>query len=111
MAAPNIAGLSALLVQDLARSRPELGAAERLELATALLMNTATIPTDASGTPYPPRQVGAGLAQVDRALASPVTATADGSAALALRQIEGPTTFTVTLTNHSGADASYTLPA
>ncbi|RRD23366.1 S8 family serine peptidase [Actinomyces bowdenii] len=111
MAAPNIAGMSALMHQALAQRHPGLSGTERMDLATRLLMNTAAIPTDAAGTPFPPRQVGAGLAQVDRALASPVSAAVDGRPAVALREVGGPTTMTLTLTNHSQAEAAYTLPA
>ncbi|BDA64115.1 S8 family serine peptidase [Actinomyces capricornis] len=111
MAAPNIAGLGALMHQALSQRHPDMTPTERLDLSTALLMNTALIPTYDNGIPLLPRQVGAGLARVDEALASPVSATVEGRAAAALRQITGPTTFTVTLTNHSEADAVYTVPA
>lgn len=111
MAAPNIAGISALMHQALVQRHPDMAPTERLDLSTALLMNTALIPTYGNGIPLLPRQVGAGLARVDQALASPVSATVEDRAAAALRQITGPTTFTVTLTNHSEADAAYTVPA
>nr|WP_306814302.1 S8 family serine peptidase [Actinomyces bowdenii] len=111
MATPNIAGMSALMHQALAQRHPDLSPTERMDLAARLLMNTATIPTSAEGIPFLPRQVGAGLARVDRALASPVSATVDGRPAVALRELSGPATMTLTLTNHSQAEASYTVPA
>lgn len=111
MAAPNVSGTGALLLHDLATRSPQVQGSERIDLAKTLLMNTASVPTAADGSPAAPRQVGAGLAQIDKALASPVSATVDGSPSVALREVKAPRTFTVTLTNHSGADASYSLPA
>lgn len=109
MASPNVAGLSALMIQDLAKRYPKLTRTQRLDLAATLLMNTAMIP-EHEGVPYAPRQVGAGLAQVDRALSSDVTATVDGQASAALRQMNGPKSFTVTLTNRGTKAVSYRVP-
>lgn len=111
MAAPNVSGMSALLLHDLATRSPGMPAAERIDLAKTLLMNTAAIPSTTAGTPAAPRQVGAGLAQIDKALDTPVTATVDGSPSVALREVSAPRTFTVTLTNRGDADATYTVPA
>lgn len=111
MAAPNVSAMGALLLHDLAARYPQAQGAERIDLAKTLLMNTARVPSAADGSPAAPRQVGAGLAQIDKALASPVSATVDGAPSVALREVNAPRTLTVTLTNHSGADASYTLPA
>src|SRR5690606_19299613 len=83
MASPNVAGLSALILQHLERTRPEVTGAQRVDLAKILLMNTALVPTDEAGVPYSPRQIGAGLAQVDKALDSEVIATVDGEGAAA----------------------------
>ncbi|QKD78915.1 S8 family serine peptidase [Actinomyces marmotae] len=111
MAAPNVAAMGALLLHDLAARFPQTQGAERIDLARTLLMNTARVPSAADGSPAAPRQVGAGLARIDKALASPVSATVDGAPSVALREVSAPRAFTVTLTNHSGADASYALPA
>jgi lactocepin len=112
MASPNVAGMSALVLQHLERTRPEVSGAERVGLAKVMLMNTATVPlVEGSAVPSAsPRQVGAGLARVDRALDSHVIATVDGEGAAALREIDGPATFTVTLTNSEGTDAEFALP-
>lgn len=110
MASPNVAGLSALVLQHLEQARPELSGAERVDLATVMLMNTAQIPVDEQGVPYSPRQVGAGLARVDRALDSAVIATVDGQGAAALREVDGPASFTVTLDNAGDTDASFEIP-
>lgn len=110
MASPNVAGLSALIFQHLKETRPEISGAERVDLATVMLMNTAQIPADENGVPYSPRQVGAGLARVDRALDSAVIATVEGRGAAALREVEGPASFTVTLDNAGPTDLSFEIP-
>ncbi len=111
MASPNVAGLSALVMQHLDEIAPELSGAERVDLATVLLMNTAMIPVDDDGVPYSPRQIGAGLAQVDKAVDSDVIATVDGEGAAALREIGGSASFTVTLRNFGDTEAAFSVPA
>lgn len=110
MASPNVAGLSALVLEHLEEIRPEVTGAERVDLAKIMLMNTAMIPADAEGVPYAPRQVGAGLAQVDTALDSSVIATVEGGGAAALREIDGSAGFTVTLTNSGEEAATFEIP-
>ncbi len=114
MATPNVSGLASLMVEEYAERFPALSAAERAELIRVALMNTARIPADDRSVAYAPRQVGAGLAQVDKALATGVYATVEDQpdkAAVALRQVDGERSFTVTLTNRSGQDVRYTVPA
>ena len=113
MASPNVAGMTALVLQHLEQTRPDVTGAARVDLAKIMLMNTAMIPVE-EGSDVPsasPRQVGAGLAQIDRALDSQVIATVDGEGAAALREITGPATFSVTLTNSGDAAAEFTLPS
>lgn len=110
MATPNVSGMLALAVQDLSKKRPELSRTERLKVAETALMNTALIP-EKDGVPYAPRQVGAGLAQIDKALATDVLATVDGHGAAALHEVKGAKTFDVTLTNSGNKDRTFTVPA
>ena len=107
MASPNVAGTAALLYQNLRA----LSGAERAHAAEIRLMNTASILKDSNGIPYAPRQIGAGLVQVDRALATTVTATVDGEPYVALREVRGTRSFDVTLTNTGDAPVSYTIPS
>lgn len=111
MASPNVAGVLALVLEHLKQARPDVTGAARVDLAKTMLMNTALVPTDDNGVPFSPRQVGAGLAQVDRALATDVTATVDGVAAAALRQVNGSASFTVTLNNTGDQPRTFTVPA
>ena len=110
MAAPNVSGVSALLVQDFRERFPNLSGnelADRLEVA---LQNTADIPATNEGTPLSPRQIGAGLARADRALDTDVFATVDGAAEVALYEVNGRTNFTVTLENLGDEAVTYTVP-
>ena len=111
MASPNVAGMAALVLEHLEENRPEVTGAERVDLAKVMLMNTALFPATEDGVPSAsPRQIGAGLAQVDKALDSQVIATVDGQGGAALREIDGSASFTVTLTNSGAQDVSFTLP-
>lgn len=111
MAAPNLSGLTALVLENLAKQYPSITGPARLDMAKALLMNTAQIPATAQGVPYAPRQIGAGLARVDKALSTSVVATVDGQPSAALHQVNGSTPFTVTLTNHGSTAVEYQVPA
>lgn len=111
MATPNLAGLSALLFEAYAKKYPTLSRAELVPLIETTLMNTAQPPVNDDGVPYGPRRIGAGLAQVDRALDTDVTATVDGSPSVALREVNSARTFTITLTNRGSKAVTYTVPA
>ncbi|WP_394263900.1 S8 family serine peptidase [Trueperella sp.] len=110
MAAPNVSGVSALLVQEFRDRYPNLSGnelADRLEIA---LQNTADIPMTADGVPLSPRQIGAGLARADLALENEVFATVDGAAEVPLYEVNGRTNFTVTLENFGDEAVTYTVP-
>ena len=111
MASPNVAGLSALVIEHLNKTRPEVTGAERVDLAKVMLMNTAVVLKDDNGVPFSPRQIGAGLARVDAALASTVTATVEGEGGAALREVSGSGSFTVTLTNFGKEDRTFSVPS
>lgn len=78
MAAPQIAGMSALLLQYLQEQYPQLTDAQLHTVAESLLMSTATPVMEYEGIPYSPRKQGAGLANVRDAIASPVYLTVQG---------------------------------
>lgn len=73
MAAPHVAGGSALVQQHLKEKYPDLGVKERSKLAKLLLMNTADVIEDADGQPFSPRRQGAGMMQTYNAVKTPVT--------------------------------------
>lgn len=111
MAAPNIAGVSAMVMSEYKERYPDLSPEEILDRTETSLINTAIIPTNDAGVPSAPRQIGAGLGNVSHALDNWVFATVDGSPSLALREVNGPRTFTVTLENTGTEVATYTIPA
>ena len=67
MAAPNLSGAMACMLQYLANTRPDLDRVGRMELAEALLVSTAKVLTDADGRIYSPRKQGAGLVDLKAA--------------------------------------------
>lgn len=110
MAAPHVAGVAALMIQKAegdgtGRSRAEVVLRNRVALS-----NTALI-LDHDGVPYAPRQVGAGLVQVDDALDTQVYATVGGEPVVALKEVDGSTSFTVTLENDGDIDRAFTAGA
>ena len=110
MASPNVAGMSSLILQKYKERFPEVRGSDLSKLVKISLMNTALAAKSENGLPYLPRQVGAGLAQVDMALDSSVFATVDGSPSVSLREVNGARSFTVTLQNHGQHDATFNVP-
>ena len=90
---------------------PGMGGLEDVTLFSGSLRRSEGLALRDALAAKPGQQVGAGLAQIDKALDTPVTATVDGSPSVALREVNAPRTFTVTLTNRGDADATYTVPA
>ena len=79
MAAPQIAGLAALVKQYIETSGVTVDGLNERALMHSLLMSTAQPIVDAvSGGYYPVFQQGAGMANVERAVSTPVTITVDG---------------------------------
>lgn len=99
MAAPHVAGASALIIQKF----KETGYAYKAEDVRAVLANTAKIlmdPRTKKQTPYPIRQQGAGRIQVDQAIKTNVIATYGEEPAVNLRAFtEREKTFSITLRN------------
>ena len=109
MATPNLSGLSALLVEAYGEKYPEITGAQRVDLIKTTLMNTALIP-EVDGVPFAPRQIGAGLAQVNNALSTDVILTSNSKPYIELKEVNEARTITVTLKNLGTAEAKYTIP-
>lgn len=96
MATPHVAGGAALVLQSLIESG-EVRSMETALKAKLMLMNTSKIiydETSTENTPYSPRKQGAGLMQIDKAIASPAyiydrNASLEKAGAVALKEIEG----------------------
>ena len=112
MAAPNVSGLSALVMQSYKNRFPHLSAKALATRVEQALMNTAQVLKNDNGVPYAPRQIGAGLAQVDKAVDTNVIATVDDTdnAYAQLRQVNGPRTISVKLHNIGNSDAQFDIP-
>lgn len=81
MAAPAVAGMSALLLQYLRRAYPDLTDAQMHTITEALLMSTAAavVDPDNPAIHYSPRKQGAGNANIYNAITSPAYLTVNGS--------------------------------
>lgn len=115
MAAPNVSGLSALVMESYKNRFPKLNKSEMATRVSQALMNTASIighkdSASSKKIPYAPRQIGAGLAQVDKAVATDVIATVNGNSYVALRQVNGDRKFTVKLHNYGDKAVTYEVP-
>ena len=116
MSAPQIAGVSALVLQYLHNEYPNATDGELRELALALMMSTADPIIDAnSGVEASPRQQGAGLIDAAEAVSSGAYLTVGGNRPKVElgddRWAEGSFTFSFEIHNTTDAALSYTLDA
>lgn len=114
MAAPHVAGGSALVQQYLQKDErfDDLSAGERTALAKVLLMNTAETIDDLNGQPFSPRRQGAGMMQTYNAVDTPVyfVNNKSGQAKVELKDFTSKTfEMTFTATNVSTEEASYAV--
>ncbi|QGS69556.1 S8 family serine peptidase [Oceanobacillus sp. 143] len=120
MAAPHVAGGSALVLQRVDEEFGLEGKA-RVELAKNILMNTSepvidkgTI-NDMFGTevPYSPRRQGAGIMQLHKAISTPVVVTeaTTGEAKAALKEVGDKINFKLEAKNYSNERVSYDVAA
>ncbi|WP_139891364.1 Ig-like domain-containing protein [Bacillus sp. D386] len=113
MAAPHVAGGSALVLEYVEKNFPNLEGKDKVQRAKTLLMNTSETIKDPLGTTYySPRRQGAGVMKLNSAITSPVyvvnKGTDDGK--VTLKEISNDKfSFTLTATNFSEKDATYTV--
>ncbi|MDY5584905.1 MAG: S8 family serine peptidase [Arcanobacterium sp.] len=107
MAAPHVAGVMALMLQQSAKDFPNLSRAEQIIRSRTALSNTAEIPMVDDVVPHAPRQIGAGLVQVQDAINTRVLATVENKPVAELREVKGSETFTVTLKNESATAQTF----
>lgn len=103
MAAPHIAGASAIMLEYVNDKFPALTAVEKGKLAKALMMSTA-VPVKINGVEHSPRQQGAGLLDLKAAVSTDVYAYATATpkeAKLALGELDKVFSFNVCLENFS----------
>ncbi len=114
MAAPHVAGGSALVLQRVNQLFPDLTGADKVKRAKLLLMNTAKTVKDPdnSSLAYSPRRQGAGLMQLHSAVTTPVYVVNKGTneGKVELKEISSDSfTMTITATNFSQHDATYNV--
>lgn len=103
MASPHVAGAVALIKQGLRQKYPELSGGELTALVKNLLMSTATIHTNSeTGAFTSPRQQGAGIINVDKALKSDLYVTnSKGYGSVSLYNVGDQLRFDVVVHNRS----------
>lgn len=118
MATPQVAGMSAIVLQYLHKNAPDLTEAELHTVAEALLMSTATPVMESDDAAYSPRKQGAGAANVYDAINSPVYLTVQNGAELTPKVSFGDDaaktgvySFSFTMNNLSDRAQSYLLDA
>jgi len=116
MAAPHVAGGSALVLQRVQQLFPTLTGAEKVKRAKLLLMNTAKPVTDPDNNNiyYSPRRQGAGLMQLHSAVSTPIYVVNKGTneGKVELKEINNDSfTMTLTATNFSKQDVTYNVDA
>ncbi len=79
MATPNLAGVSALMIEYLNKTKPELNSEERLALINQIQMSTSAIVLNEEGNPYSPRKQGSGLANLYSSINTKAYLSVDGS--------------------------------
>lgn len=103
MASPHVAGAVALIKQGLRQKYPDLSGGELTALVKNLLMSTATIHTNPeTGAFTSPRQQGAGIINVDKALKSDLYVTNNkGYGSVSLYNVGDQLRFDVVVHNRS----------
>ena len=112
MAAPNVSGATALIIQGLKENGIELEGRELVEFVKKSIINTAEPLTETNAfgeeLPYSPRRQGAGMIQAESAIENRVLVTGDsGEATISLKEIGEKTEFEITLKNYSDKEESY----
>ena len=115
MATPQVAGVTALVLQYLKEQFPDATEAQRRVLVDSLLMSTAVAVIDNdSGVEASPRQQGAGLVDAMAAITAQAYLTVEGSArpkAELKDNANGEYSFTFTVNNFSDEEKTYNLRA
>ncbi|SUY47640.1 cell wall-associated serine proteinase [Clostridium putrefaciens] len=113
MAAPHIAGASALVMQGLKKSMPSLTGRELVEFSKKTLINTSKVQLDnalGSGVPYSPRRQGAGLANIENAINNTVLLTGENNkATVSVKEVGNNFSFKIKVKNYGSQLANYDL--
>ena len=116
MAAPNVAGATALIIQGLKESGLNLKDRELVEFVKKTITNTAKPLSEINPLGeevlYSPRRQGAGIIQTKNAIENRVIATdTNNESTISLKEIDETTEFEVKLKNYSDKDKVYKVEA
>lgn len=112
MAAPHASGAMALILESIKGYNKNLQGRALVEYAKNIAMNTSDVRMDKrnEGVPYSPRRQGSGLVQIANAIKNKVTATYNGTAAVALKEIKDKkVSFAIDLNNYGDKEVTYSL--
>ena len=112
MAAPNVAGATALIIEGLKDKGINLQGRELVEFVKKSIINTAEplseINPFGEEVLYSPRRQGAGMLQAKKAIDNRVIAVGSSNeATIALKEIGDSTNFDITLKNYSNTEKTY----
>lgn len=110
MSSPIVTGASVLLKEGLLQKNINLSGIDFTNYVKTALMNTAKPVINSDNIPNSPRQQGAGVVQIEKAIKNNVTATnEDGQAYIRLLNIGNTATFKIKLKNYGSEDVTYYL--
>lgn len=114
MAAPNVSGATALIIQGLKDKGINLEGRELVEFVKKSIINTAEplseINAFGENVLYSPRRQGAGMLQAKNAIDNRVIAVgSNNEATIALKEIDETTDFDIILKNYSNKEESYEI--
>lgn len=114
MATPNLAGVSALMIEHYNKTNPEFKGVDRLALINQIQMSTAKLVLNEEGNPYSPRKQGAGLANLYSSINTKAYLSVDGINKTKLELFDDPEKTGIyelnfNLVNLSNDTLSYTV--
>lgn len=113
MAAPHIAGASALVMQGLKKNMSKLSGRELVEFTKKTLANTSKVQIDnefGGGVPYSPRRQGAGLADIQAAINNTVLLTSESNkSTVSVKEVGNNFSFKLKVKNHGDQVVNYDL--
>lgn len=114
MAAPHVAGATAVLMQRIKKDYPELTNIEKYKFAKNILMSTSKpLHVEGEATYTSPRRQGAGVMDLYAACVGNVVAVSPetGFSKVALKEIGNEVKFTVEVKNYSNVESTYDVSA
>ena len=110
MSSPNVAGAVMLLKEGIAKKNINLSGIDLTKYIKIALMNTAEPSINDDNIPFSPRQQGAGMMKVEKAIKNNVTVVnEDGNAYVRLLNIGNEASFKIKLKNYGSDSVTYSL--